>query len=163
MWGLSVWDIRDKFGDTNLLIVTPEQEKDAAQAIGSGRVVLLRGHGMIGVGRSVMQVVRVAKALLAHAEMYLDALRLGPVRELTPGEIEVRNNTVGTDDESPATFRGWEYEAVMAGCRELLMKRNKLQRTKTQPDRASSEPISIGPLQEICSILSLPARREHVR
>ena len=118
-----VWDIRDTFGDTNILIFTPERGAEAAQAIGQNRVLLLRGHGMIAVGRSAMQLVRVAKSLLINAEMYLDALRLGAVKEMTPGELQERDKTVGNDDNAPATLRGWEYEARMAGCGDLLKER----------------------------------------
>ena len=122
---IPVWDIRDKFGDTNILIFTPERGAEAARAIGHNRVLLLRGHGMIAVGRSAMQLVRVAKALLINAEMYMDALRLGAVKEMTPGELQERDKTVGNNDNAPATLRGWEYEARMAGCGELLQERTE--------------------------------------
>jgi ribulose-5-phosphate 4-epimerase/fuculose-1-phosphate aldolase len=123
---IPVWDIRDKFGDTNILILTKDHGREAAQAIGDSRVLLLRGHGMIGVGRSAMQLVRVAKALLTNADMYMDALRLGPVKEMTRGELEERDKTVGNDDTAPSTLRGWEYEAIMVGCDDLLKERTEL-------------------------------------
>ena len=120
---IPVWDIRDQFGDTNLLILDAPRGAAAARALGQGRVLLLRGHGMIGAGRSAMHLVRVAKTLLINAEMYLEALRLGPVVEMSPGELRERDLSVGNDDTAPTTMRGWEYEARMAGCEALLARR----------------------------------------
>jgi ribulose-5-phosphate 4-epimerase/fuculose-1-phosphate aldolase len=116
---IPVWDIRDKFGDTNVLILTQEHGRELAQALGDRRVVLLRGHGMVAAGRSAMQLVRIARILLTNAEMYLDALRLGPVTEMSPGELAARDRTVGNDDTSPSALRGWDYEATMADCADL--------------------------------------------
>ena len=45
-----MWDNRDRFGDTNLLIVDMDQGRDLAHALGQERVVLLRGHGFVGAG-----------------------------------------------------------------------------------------------------------------
>jgi ribulose-5-phosphate 4-epimerase/fuculose-1-phosphate aldolase len=122
---IPVWDIRDKFGDTSVLIVTQDHGREMAQALGNRRVVLLRGHGMVGAGRSAIQLVRIAKALLTNAQMYMDALRLGPVTEMTPGELAERDRTVGNDDNAPSTLRGWEYEAQMANCTDLLEERRE--------------------------------------
>lgn len=123
---IPVWDIREAFGDTNMLLLTSERGLEAARALGPNRVLLLRGHGMIAVGRSAMQLVRVAKALLANAEMYMDALRLGgPIKEMTKGELEERDKSVGNNDNAPATLRGWEYEARRAGCGDLLQERSE--------------------------------------
>ena len=123
---IPVWDIRDEFGDTNMLIATPDIGAAAAKAIGPNRVLLLRGHGMIAAGRSAMHLVRVAKSLLVNAELYLAALSLGPVKLLSAGEIAERDKTVGNNDNAPATMRGWEYEARMADCQELLQERMAL-------------------------------------
>jgi ribulose-5-phosphate 4-epimerase/fuculose-1-phosphate aldolase len=121
---IPVWDIRDKFGDTNVLIVTKEQGQEMARTLGNRRVLLLRGHGMVAAGRSAMQLVRIARSLLTNAEMYLDALRLGgPLKEMTPGELAARDRTVGHDDTAASTLRGWDYEAMMADCADLLEER----------------------------------------
>jgi ribulose-5-phosphate 4-epimerase/fuculose-1-phosphate aldolase len=116
---IPIWDIRDKFGDTNMLIANMDHGRDLAQRLGNNKVVLIRGHGFVGATRSAMALVRLAKALLDNAEMQLEAMRLGPIKELTPGEIAERERTLGKDD-APATLRGWEYEAIQAGCRALL-------------------------------------------
>jgi len=53
---MPVWDIEDKFGDTNLLVSTQAQGRDLAQALGKdGRVALMRGHGFAAAGRSLVR------------------------------------------------------------------------------------------------------------
>ena len=122
---IPIWDIRDKFGDTDMLIVNMEQGRDLAARLGANRVVLLRGHGFVGAARSAVQLVRLANALLDNAALQLEAMRIGTLIEMTAGEIAARDKNVGKA-ESPATLRGWEYEAVRAGCRALLQERAEL-------------------------------------
>jgi ribulose-5-phosphate 4-epimerase/fuculose-1-phosphate aldolase len=134
---IPVWDIRDKFGDTNVLILTKEHGREMANALGNRRVLLLRGHGMVAAGRSAMQLVRIARILLTNAEMYLDALRLGPVKEMSPGELAERDRTVGNDDTAPSSLRGWDYEAMMANCADLLEeRRERLKRVSASAAKA---------------------------
>src|SRR4029077_6253441 len=47
-----VWDIADKFGDTNLLVVNMAQGRDLAKCLASNNVALMRGHGFASAGRS---------------------------------------------------------------------------------------------------------------
>ena len=120
-----MWDIRDRFGDTNLLIVDMDQGRDLAHALGQERVVLLRGHGFVGAGRSAIQLIRMCKALLDNAKLLLEALRFPPIKEISPGEIAARRKTIN-DDEAPSLMRGFEYEAIQAGCRALFEERTRL-------------------------------------
>jgi ribulose-5-phosphate 4-epimerase/fuculose-1-phosphate aldolase len=121
-----VWDIRDRFGDTNMLIVNMEQGLDLAACLSGGaRVVLLRGHGFIGAGRSASQLIRLCKALLDNAALILEASRFGAIKELTKGELASRQQSVG-DDDMPAVMRGFEYDAIQAGCADLMKQRAAL-------------------------------------
>jgi HCOMODA/2-hydroxy-3-carboxy-muconic semialdehyde decarboxylase len=122
---IPVWDCRDNFGDTNMLIVNLQQGRDLAARLGAHRVVLLRGHGFVGAARSAMQLVRLANALLDNAALQIEAMHFGPLVEMSPGELAARDETLA-DDESPAILRGWEYEAIRAGCQELLHERAEL-------------------------------------
>jgi len=114
---LPVWDIRDNFGDTNLLVVDPAQGRDLARGLGSNRVVLMRGHGFAAAGRSLPEVIRMSVYLPHNARVLLEALRLGEVKGLSRGEIEAH---AAFRPDDPAMWRAWEYWAVRAGCRELL-------------------------------------------
>ncbi len=109
---IPVWDIRDNFGDTNLLVTTMEQGRDLAAGLGTRRVALMRGHGCVVAGRSLKEAVMAAVYLQVNARLLLESLRLGDVKYLSPGEIaEMSESQV-----QPRTLaRAWEYWAARAG------------------------------------------------
>ena len=113
-----VWDIRDKFGDTNLLVTNMAQGRDLAVRLGGNNVALMRGHGFAAAARSLIEVVRMSVYVPRNARVQLAAMQLGAVKPLSPGEIAARN--AGYKPQSPETWRAWEYWATRAGCRELL-------------------------------------------
>jgi ribulose-5-phosphate 4-epimerase/fuculose-1-phosphate aldolase len=113
-----VWDIEDKFGDTNLLVVNMTQGRDLAHRLGNGRVVLMRGHGFATGGNSIADVVKTSIYLPRNAQVLMDAVRLGgTVKYLTEGEVATR--AAGWNVE---IARAWEYWAMRAGCGDLLRK-----------------------------------------
>ncbi|MCH8989957.1 MAG: class II aldolase/adducin family protein [Chloroflexi bacterium] len=107
-----VWDIRDNFGDTNLLVTTMEQGRDLARCLGGHRVSLMRGHGCVVAGKSIREVVMASVYLQVNAGLLLESLRLGEVKYLSPGEIESM-----TESQMRLTGqeRAWEYWATRAG------------------------------------------------
>jgi HCOMODA/2-hydroxy-3-carboxy-muconic semialdehyde decarboxylase len=116
-----VWDIRDRFGDTNLLVTSMPQGHDLARTLGGNNVALMRGHGFVAAARSLIEVVRMSVYVPRNARVLLAALRLGEVKPLSPGEIAARN--AGYKPYSPETWRAWEYWATRAGCAHLLSKK----------------------------------------
>jgi ribulose-5-phosphate 4-epimerase/fuculose-1-phosphate aldolase len=116
-----VWDIRDRFGDTNLLVTNMPQGRDLARTLGGNNVALMRGHGFVAVARSLIEVVRMSVYVPRNARVLLGALRLGEVKPLSAGEIAARN--AGYKPYSPETWRAWEYWATRAGCAHLLSKK----------------------------------------
>ena len=116
-----VWDIRDKFGDTNLLVTNMLQGRDLAGTLGGNNVALMRGHGFVAAARSLIEVVRMSVYVPRNARVLLAGLRLGEVKPLSPGEIAARN--AGYKPYSPETWRAWEYWATRAGCAHLLSKK----------------------------------------
>ena len=62
-----VWDIREKFGDTSLLVLNMEQGRDLAGCFGDGRVALMRGHGCVVGCADVKAAVMVAAILRTAA------------------------------------------------------------------------------------------------
>ena len=107
-----VWDIRDKFGDTDLLVTSMEQGRDLARAVGKGAAALMRGHGCVVVGSSIRVSVFTAIYLQVNAGLQMDALRLGEPRYLSPGEIE----RGGQRQLTPlALDRAWENWCLRAG------------------------------------------------
>jgi HCOMODA/2-hydroxy-3-carboxy-muconic semialdehyde decarboxylase len=117
-----VWDIRDRFGDTNLLVTSMPQGRDLAKTLGSNNVALMRGHGFVAAARSLIEVVRMSVYVPRNARVLLAALRLGEVKPLSAGEIAARN--AGYKPYSPETWRAWEYWATRAGCAHLLSKKS---------------------------------------
>ena len=116
-----VWDIRSRFGDTNLLVTNVAQGRDLAKTLGPHNVALMRGHGFVAAARSLIEVVRMSVYVPRNARVQYKALQLGECRPLSPGEIEARN--AGYKPYSPETWRAWEYWATRAGCAHLLSKK----------------------------------------
>jgi HCOMODA/2-hydroxy-3-carboxy-muconic semialdehyde decarboxylase len=114
-----VWDIADRFGDTNLLVSNLEQARDLAKSLGGNSVALMRGHGFASAARSLIEVVRMSVYLPRNARALMRAKQLGgELKYLTPGEIAARNR--GYSPYSTETWRTWEYWANKAGCSHLL-------------------------------------------
>ena len=114
-----VWDIADKFGDTNLLVTNMAQAEDLATCLGANMVALMRGHGFAAAARSLIEVVRLSVYLPRNARALMRARQLGgEIKYLSPGEIEARNR--GYSPYSTETWRSWEYWANKAGVGHLL-------------------------------------------
>lgn len=116
-----VWDIADRFGDTNLLVANVEQGRDLAKTLADNNVALMRGHGFVAAARSLIEVVRMSVYLPRNARALSAALRLGgDIKSLSQGEIDARNR--GYKPYSPETWRAWEYWAIKCGCGDRLVK-----------------------------------------
>ena len=103
---LPVWDIRDNFQDTSMLVTTMEQGRDLARCLGDRRVALMRGHGCVIAGKSIHEVVMASVYLQVNSGLLLESLRLGDVKYMTPGEIEL----MAEGQMRPtAQERAWEY------------------------------------------------------
>ncbi|MFL6798431.1 MAG: class II aldolase/adducin family protein [Xanthobacteraceae bacterium] len=114
-----LWDIADKFGDTNLLVTNIEQGRDLAKCLAGNTVALMRGHGFASAGRSLIEVVRISVYLPRNARAQLRALQLGgTIKYLSQGEIDARNR--GYSPYSTETWRAWQYWATKAGCSHLV-------------------------------------------
>lgn len=108
-----LWDIRDRFGDTTLLVANVDQGRDLAKCLGANRVVLMRGHGFTVAGRTIVDAVKTGVYLPQNARVLKEALLMGGnVKPLSPGEIALRSKV---DPYSPQVQRAWEYWALRAG------------------------------------------------
>jgi ribulose-5-phosphate 4-epimerase/fuculose-1-phosphate aldolase len=107
-----VWDIKEKFGDTDLLVTTMEQGRDMSRILAANKAVIMRGHGATVTGLTIPQAVSVSIAMQRNAIAVLEALKVGEVTYLTKGEIEFQN-------PGSASLRGhdrqWEYLCDRAG------------------------------------------------
>jgi len=83
------WDSRDEFGDTNLLVVKPEEGASLARALGPHAIVLMRRHGATVVGGDLRELVFRIIYSSKNAEHQLAAAMLGHVSPLTEGEARL--------------------------------------------------------------------------
>lgn len=107
-----VWDIHDRFGDTNLLVVNVEQGRDLAARLGTNRVVLMRGHGFAAAGRYLLEAMKIAVYLPRNARALLAALSIGSPKYLSEGEVEILSKV---PPDAVSLHRAWEYWKARAG------------------------------------------------
>src|SRR4029078_13109191 len=85
-----VWDSRDEFGDTCLLVLKPEEGRSLAKALGPSWLVLMRRHRASAAGRNLIEVVFRPTYQYRNAEVQLMTQTLGlPLSPLTPGEVRL--------------------------------------------------------------------------
>ena len=106
-----IWDSREHFGDTNLLVTHVQMARDLAAALGDRPVALMRGHGCVVAGSSLREVVFNSVYLELNAELQWKAASLGEITFLSDGEIAAVLRT-----RSSFTFeRAWERWCMRAG------------------------------------------------
>jgi ribulose-5-phosphate 4-epimerase/fuculose-1-phosphate aldolase len=109
---IPVWDIRDDFGDTDMLVRNLQQGRSLAKTLGSNAAVLMRGHGVSVAGASVRDAVRVSVYLMVNARLQTEAMRLGDVTFVSEGEIV---KTAEMSASPLASDRIWEYWTQRSG------------------------------------------------
>jgi HCOMODA/2-hydroxy-3-carboxy-muconic semialdehyde decarboxylase len=109
---IPVWDIRDDFGDTDMLVRNLKQGQSLARTLGDNAAVLMRGHGCAVVGETVRDAVRIAVYLMINARLQTEAMRHGEVTFLSEGEILA---TAKMSASPLASDRIWEYWAYRTG------------------------------------------------
>ena len=110
-----VWEPQDRFGDTDLLVADMDQGRDLARVLGPRTSVLMRGHGSTVVGGSLREAVYAAVHLEINAQLQLKAQAFGPVKFLTPGEIEKIRARQNKGRPGEGYDRAWQYWLRHAG------------------------------------------------
>jgi ribulose-5-phosphate 4-epimerase/fuculose-1-phosphate aldolase len=101
-----VWDIADDFGPTDLLVTTKEMGTSLAAALGSARVVLMRGHGSTVASSTLREVVFASIYLQLNAQVATAARGFSNVRYLSDEEIDCMTTTLLTKPLSQD--RAWD-------------------------------------------------------
>ncbi len=115
-----VWDIRDHFGDTSMLVTSNEMGDSLARTVGSGKAALMRGHGSVIAGTTVQDAVFTTFYLRLNAEVLIKAMSMGEaVTYLSPGEVD-RSGELHSQPVSQG--RAWEDWCSQAGVGEFLAK-----------------------------------------
>jgi ribulose-5-phosphate 4-epimerase/fuculose-1-phosphate aldolase len=100
------WDQHDEFGDTNMLVVKPEEGRSLARSLGQHAAVLMNRHGATVVGGGLKELVSRSIFMCQNADYQLRALQLGAAQPLHRGEVKL----AGTLGALPNVVgRTWEY------------------------------------------------------
>jgi len=101
--GVPVFEIREAGADTDMLVSTPELGRALAKALGSKPAVLMRGHGAVIVGKSIIEAVARSVYLEVNARVQAQALAMGQrITYLDEGEVKKRS-------EDPDPYgRAWD-------------------------------------------------------
>lgn len=106
------WDIRDQFGETNLLVTTNEMGDSLASFLGNRTAALMRGHGSVVVGKSIPEMVFIAYYLQVNAEVLIHSQNLGKVQYLSSEEVKL---STALNLSPLAQERVWEDWVLQAG------------------------------------------------
>ncbi len=104
-----VWDSRDEFGDTFLLVTKPEEAHSLARTLGRHAMVLMRHHGATVVGQTLLELVFRTIYSCRNAELLTRAKAFGKIDPLSPGEAE---KCFTFNLGARPTERAWEYWAM---------------------------------------------------
>jgi HCOMODA/2-hydroxy-3-carboxy-muconic semialdehyde decarboxylase len=103
------WDQHDEFGDTNLLVVKPEEGRSLARALGDHSAVMMNRHGATVVGANLKELVARSIFMCQNAEYQMRAMLLGAATPLHSGETRL----AGAINGMPTVVgRTWEYWSV---------------------------------------------------
>lgn len=128
------WDQHEEFGDTNLLVVKPEEGASLARALGNSNLVLMNRHGATAAAGDVQGLVFRTIYSCRNAEFQFQAQALGKIMPLHQGEIEKAS---ALNAMANVTTRTWEYWTMRLdrsgnGLASTQKKRLKAKATKTK-------------------------------
>jgi len=109
--GASIFDIADRFGDTDMLVRTSEQGQYLAAALGSNAIALMRGHGFAAVAQTIPDAVYRAIYTDLNARLQREAIMLGgTVKYLSTEESERADATMQWSVDKP--WKLWKQNVV---------------------------------------------------
>jgi len=98
--GSPIFEVRDLFGMTDMLLTTSAQGRALAQTLGASAVVLLRGHGHVAVGPSLKVAVFRAYYAEFNARLQAQSMSLPGSTAFVEGEeAEKADRTMQRVDE----------------------------------------------------------------
>lgn len=101
-----LWDSRDEFDDTALVVTTHAQARSLARALGADWIVLMRRHGATVGGRDLREAVFRAIYMTRNAELQWKAQSLGTLAPLSDGEAALcAEHNLGAGPVG----RAWDY------------------------------------------------------
>jgi HCOMODA/2-hydroxy-3-carboxy-muconic semialdehyde decarboxylase len=141
------WDSRDEFGDTGLVVTTPEEGRSLARALGNHWMVLLRRHGATLAGRSLRECVFRSIYTCRNAELQGRALAMGAISTLSPGEAELCRGHSLTPRTLGRAWEYWTYRLQKAEAMTARADRTTVTAAKAAP-RRRKRPAARAPLRK---------------
>jgi ribulose-5-phosphate 4-epimerase/fuculose-1-phosphate aldolase len=109
--GVPIFEIRETAGDTDMLVRNAELAKALAATLKTKPAALMRGHGAVIVGKSVMEAVARSVYLDVNAKIQAQAMAMGAkVEYLSEGEVTKR----GAVDEFTRPWDMWKRQVTQA-------------------------------------------------
>ena len=130
-----VWDSRDDFGNTNLIVAKPEEGASLARALGPHWMVLMSRHGATTAGTTLEEMVFRSIYIAQNAATQIQALTLGAIEPLNAEETTLAS---GFNLEPGPVGRAWEYWGVRLDKTEGLWPASKV-KAATGRKRATSK------------------------
>ncbi len=121
------WDQRDEFGDTNLLVVKPEEGASLAKRLGRHWMVLMNRHGVTVAATNVRECVFRCVYSSLNAEYQVGAAQYGKVDPLSPGEAA---KCFGIATTTTGLARAWESWVARLDNAGLLPPAGKLKTSR---------------------------------
>ena len=107
--GIPVFEIRDTAGDSDMLVGTPELGRALAKVLANKPAVLMRGHGAVIVGKSIIDAVARSVYLDVNARVQAQAMAMGTrIDYLSDGEVKKR----GATDEYTRAWELWKSQVT---------------------------------------------------
>jgi HCOMODA/2-hydroxy-3-carboxy-muconic semialdehyde decarboxylase len=119
------WDQHDEFGDTNLLVVKPEEGRSLARTLGRHAAVLMNRHGATVVGGGLKELVARSIFMCQNAEYQMRAL--APGETTLAGVISAMPNVVS---------RTWEYWSLRLAAAGAMPPRRGVKRSARSRGKA---------------------------
>ena len=111
--GVPVFEIREAGGDTDMLVSTPELGRALAKTLGNKPAVLMRGHGAVIVGKSIIETVARSVYLEVNARVQAQAMAMGQrISYLNEGEVKKR---IEDPDPYGRAWDLWKRQVAQGG------------------------------------------------
>jgi ribulose-5-phosphate 4-epimerase/fuculose-1-phosphate aldolase len=107
--GVPVFEIREESANTDMLVSTPALGRALAKTLGNKPAALMRGHGAVIVGPSIIEAVSRAVYLEVNARVQAQAMALGKdITYLSPAEVKNRDGNSDAD----RSWNLWKQQAA---------------------------------------------------
>lgn len=112
--GVPVFDIREDFGITDMLVTSPERGRSLVKSLGESASVLMRGHGIAVTGPALPYAVGRSIYTQINADLQLKAISLGGnINYLHPGEAQAQLDR-GEHRGYSRSWELWKRDALAA-------------------------------------------------